>query len=189
MRLGNEAITSTHREKINPAEKGLLTIPAGDFALVSTLEQVELPSNLAGHIGLRSQYARRGLVLLSGPQIDPGFRGVLVLGVTNLSPRDIVIAHGERFCTVEFYQLSEPVLAPYRGEYQGQVGISASDLETLVEAQGMTFGQVLTTLNSLGASVKSLSDSVQFFKWAFPIGLAFIALLVSLFSIAILVAD
>ena len=47
----------------------------------------------------------------------------------------------------------------------------------------MTFGQVLTTLNALTASVKSLSDSVQFFKWAFPIGIAFIALLVTILAL------
>ena len=32
MRLGEEAITSSRRQKLNPAEKGLLTISPGDFA-------------------------------------------------------------------------------------------------------------------------------------------------------------
>ena len=32
-RLGNEAITSSQREKVDPSRRGLLIIAAGDFAL------------------------------------------------------------------------------------------------------------------------------------------------------------
>ncbi|HZX46364.1 MAG: dCTP deaminase domain-containing protein [Clostridia bacterium] len=64
MRLGEEAITSSRRQKLNPAEKGLLTISPGDFALVTTHESIKLPTTIAGHIGLHSLYAKKGLVLL-----------------------------------------------------------------------------------------------------------------------------
>jgi len=176
MRLGEEAITSSHREKLNPAQKGLLIIPAGDFALVTTHERVELSAKVAGHIGLRSHYSKRGLIVLSGPQIDPGFKGVLVLGLSNLSPRDVTIPYKERFCTVEFHALSEAASEPYRGEYQDQAGITAQDLENLVEAQGMTFGQVIQLLGELSLNVKSLSESVSFLKWAFPSAMAVLAI-------------
>lgn len=183
MRLGEEAITSSRREKINPSEKGLFIIPAGDFALVTTCERVRLPLDLAGHIGLRSHYAKKGLVMLAGPQIDPGFNGVLVLGLSNLSPRDLTIPYKERFCTVEFYKLSESVTRPYSGEYQEQKGISPRDLESLVEAQGMTFGQVIRLLSDLTVNVKSLSESIAFMKWALPTSAAFLALLVAILGI------
>jgi dCTP deaminase len=169
MRLGEEAITSTSREKTNPAAKGLLTIAAGDFALVATHERLQLSNRIAGHIGLRSHYARKGLVLLSGPQVDPGFRGVLVVGLHNVSPSDVVIPYKEPFCTVEFYELNEDASAPYSGKYQDQRGISGEDLETLVESQGMTFGQVIKTLNALAVDVKTLADSVNTLKWLIPI--------------------
>jgi len=173
MRLGEQAITSSRREILHPNEKGLLTIAPGDFALATTHEKVFLRTNMAGHIGLRSLYAKKGVVLLSGPQIDPGFKGVLVVGLSNLSPRDVVIPYKTPFCTVEFFQLEEPATRPYSGEYQEQTGISSSDIQNLVEAQGMTFGQVITTLQELSINVKSLSDSVLFLKWFFPIILAF----------------
>lgn len=179
MRLGEEAITSSQRKKVNPQDKGLLTIPAGDFALVTTHERVKLMSRIAGHIGLRSHYARKGLILLSVPQIDPGFRGVLVLGLNNVNPSDVVIPHKEKFCTVEFYRLNEEPLHPYRGEYQDQSGISGRDLEILAEAQGLTFGQVIKALNALAGDVKSLADSVNFLKWAIPIMIAFGAAITS----------
>jgi len=176
--LGEEAITSSHREKINPANKGLLTIPAGDFALVTTHERFEMSTKIAGHIGLRSHYSKKGLAILSGPQIDPGFRGVLVLGLANLSPRDITIPYKERFCTIEFYQLTEAASVPYGGEYQNQVGISPQDLENLVDAQGMTFGHVIKLLSDLSLNVKSLSESISVMKWMIPVAFAVIAILI-----------
>ncbi len=176
-RLGEDAITSSSREKINPAHKGLLTIPAGDFALVTTHERFEMPTDIAGHIGLRSHYSKKGLALLSGPQIDPGFRGVLVVGLSNLSPRDITIPYKQKFCTIEFYKLAEAATVPYSGEYQNQTGISPQDLENLVEAPGMTFGQVIKLLGELSLNVKSLSESVSFMKWMIPIALAVITII------------
>jgi len=177
-RLGQEAITSSHREKINPANKGLFTIPAGDFALVTTHERFEMSNEIAGHIGLRSHYSKKGLSLLSGPQIDPGFKGVLVVGLSNLSPRDITIPYKEKFCTIEFYRLTEPASVPYGGEYQNQIGISPQDLENLVEAQGMTFGQVIKLLGDLSLNVKSLSESIGMIKWMIPVVFAVIAILI-----------
>ncbi len=184
MRLGEQAITSSKREKFNPADKGLLIIAAGDFALVTTHEKVSLSPRIAGHIGLRSHYAKKGVVILSGPQIDPGFKGVLVVGLSNLSPRDVVIPYKTPFCTVEFFYLTEPAVKPYVGEYQEQAGILPSDIQNLVEAQGMTFGQVITALQGLSQDVKSLSDSVKTLRWMFPVllgfGIAIIAVLVAL---------
>jgi dCTP deaminase len=179
MCLGEEAITSSSREKINPADKGLLTIAAGDFALVTTHERVRLSPRTAGHIGLRSHYARKGLILLSGPQIDPGFQGVLVVGINNVSPSDLVIPYKERFCTVEFYQLNEDAKRPYEGEYQSQAGISGTDLELLAEAKGMTFGQVISTLNALTMDVKSLADSVNSLRTSITVGIGAIGVLLA----------
>lgn len=184
MRLGDEAITSSRREKIYPAKSGLLTIAPGDFALAATYEYIELPATIAGHIGLRSAYAKKGIVLLSGPQIDPGFKGVLVVGLSNLSPRDVVIPYKSSFCTVEFFRLEEAATGLYDGEYQSQRGISSKDLQNIAEAQAMTFGQVITSLQELSQNVKSLSDSVAFLKWAFPallaLGIAIISIIVAI---------
>ncbi|MBA7711262.1 dCTP deaminase, dUMP-forming [subsurface metagenome] len=183
-RLGEEAITSSYREKINPHHKGLFIIPAGDFALVTTHESFALSASVAGHIGLRSHYSKKGLTILSGPQIDPGFNGVLVVGLANLSPRDITIPYKERFCTLEFYKLVEPASELYNGEYQSQKGISPQDLENIVGSQGMTFGEVIKSLGALSANVSDLSHWVKLLAWGIPavviIGMAVIGIIVAL---------
>ena len=183
-RLGDEAIASSRREKEHPSRRGLFTVPAGDFALVKTYEHVALSNYVAGNIGLRSHYAKKGLDILAGPQIDPGFKGCLVVGLTNLSPRDITIPYKEEFCTVQFFQFAEPVSKPYDGEYQGQMEITGRDLELLVDSQGMTFGEVIKSLGSLSSNVRDLSRWVKFQAWAIPaiivIGIAVIGIIVAI---------
>src|SRR4051812_38030651 len=88
-RVGPGAFTSSTREKVDVSEKGLIVIEPGDFAVLETRERVGLSAQIAALLGLRSEYARQGLLMLSGPQIDPGFRGVLVIRIVNLAPKRI----------------------------------------------------------------------------------------------------
>ncbi len=96
-RIGNAAFVSSTKEKIDVAQKGFIVIEPGDFAVVETLERVEPGQQTAAMIGLRSEYARQGLLMLSGPQIDPGFRGVLVIRVVNLAPKRVALPTKLRF--------------------------------------------------------------------------------------------
>lgn len=115
MRIGRWALLSKCEHLINVEEEQSFTLEAGDFALATTLESVEMPSNIAGHVGMRNAIARRGLVLLGGMQIDPGFKGVLLMGLYNASPRRLTLDYGTRVCTVEFHRLHRPVEKPHPG--------------------------------------------------------------------------
>lgn len=72
---------------------GYLSIERGDFAVVTVREEIALGPQHAGRFGLRSKYARKGLIATMGPQIDPGFHGRLILGLTNLTPKAITVPH------------------------------------------------------------------------------------------------
>ena len=104
-------------KEINVEKDEAITVPGGAFALVSTLERIKLPDNYAGHIGMRSYYTRKGLVILSGLQIDPGWDAPLVLGLANLSPRSITIDYKDHLCTIEIHKLNRAVEQPYNGKF------------------------------------------------------------------------
>jgi dCTP deaminase len=187
--LGKKAFVSSEKAKIDVEAKGNLLLQAGDFAVVSTYERFEFPLDLVGHIGIRSHYARKGIIQLSGPQIDPGFCGVLVVGLFNSSPRDIIIPYKEPLLTIEFVRLIEPAKKGYCGPYQEQEDIPTADMEWLVETKGMSFAQVITNLQALSMNVKSLSDSVvtfredlKSFKTTVTVGLAILTLIVAAFG-------
>jgi dCTP deaminase len=172
-RLGDQVFkTRPERGIIKPSEKGVIIIEPGEFVILTTHEGFELPNNIACKIGLRSHYARKGLILLSGPQIDPGFKGILTVGIYNVGPMDVAVPYLEPICTIEFYKLSVPATRPYSGEYQNQIKIPTRDIEFFIEAKGATLAEVIQTIGALGGSVDSLQDAVKNLRysiWAIPI--------------------
>ncbi len=181
--VGQRAFSSTSKDITILNEKGVLIIEPGEFAVIETRERVTLSSKIAGQIGLRSQYAQKGLLLLSGPQIDPGWPGILVVRVVNLAPRSIALSYQEPFLTIQFFRLSEPVSKPYSGDRKGD-GITAKDIQELVETEGLTLGQVMKTLTALATDVGELRKSVRNLSYSVPmivaLGLILIFLLVAL---------
>ncbi len=186
MRLGNRAlITKTvsieelkgkiqkeEVKEINVEKEESLTIPGGAFALVSTLERIKLPNNHAGHIGMRTYYTRKGLSILSGLQIDPGWDGVLVLGLANLSPRSITLDYKDKLCTIEIHKLNRPVEKPYRGKFmaeQREGRIPVSDKDYLRTIETMSVSDLTKALIDLSQNVGSLGNWVKGFWVGFGI--------------------
>ncbi len=184
IRVGNWAFTSSSKEKLNLSEKGVVIVEPGEFAVVESRERVELDRRTAAQLGLRSEFARRGLLVLSGPQIDPGFKGVLVVRLINLAPKRIALGYETPFLTAQFFRLSTPVAKPYSGPQQGQPGITGKDIQELTETESLTLGQVIKTLSTLARDVAKLEGSVSKLVWSMPVivglGLTIIGIIVVL---------
>ncbi|MGA9061909.1 MAG: dCTP deaminase, partial [Terracidiphilus sp.] len=127
-RVGMWAFSSSSRERIDLGARGVLIVEPGEFAVLECRERVELNNRTVAQLGLRSEYARRGLLMLSGPQIDPGFSGVLVVRLINLAPKPIALPYEAPFMTLQFFRLASATTRPYSGPQQGQSGISARDI-------------------------------------------------------------
>lgn len=169
LRVGPGAFSSSSKQRVDVARRGVLVIEAGEFAVVETLERVRCSRRLAVQLGLRSEYARRGLLMLSGPQVDPGFEGVLVVRVVNLAPNSIALAYRAPFLTAQFFLLDEPVAAPYAGPRQGQEGISPADVQELAQTDGLTLGEMVKTLTVLSQDVAGLRGAVGRLSWSLPL--------------------
>jgi len=99
-----------------------VTLPAGKHQLVATLERVELPSDLAGTLHIRSSLARAG-VMASLALVDPGFRGQLTISLFNASSEPQSMKKGDKFLQMVLHSLSTKTRRPYRGKYQDSQGI------------------------------------------------------------------
>lgn len=154
MRVGDTALRSGDDSETNLASARSIVLNAGQFALLTTYERIKMPTDMAGHIGVRSYFTRKGLILLAGLQIDPGFEGSLVLGVYNASPRRLTLEHMESFCTVEFINLAMSAKNPYvsgREQQRGAIPVVDKDYLRTIETQ---------SLSALGESVRTLSQNV-----------------------------
>ncbi len=169
LRVGDQAFASTTKQMVDLRHRGVAVIEPGEFVVVQTLETVKLGNQTAGQLGLRSEYARRGLLMLSGPQIDPGFEGVLVVRLINLAPTTVALPFKSPFLTAQFFRLNEPVEKPYEGPRQKQQGITDRDIQELTQTEALTLGGVVKTLGALAADVRELKGSVFRLSWSIPL--------------------
>lgn len=153
-------------KEINIEKEESINIPGGSFALVSTLERIKLSKLYAGHIGMRSYYVRKGLALLSGIQIDPGWDAPLILGLANLSPRTVTVDFGDEICTIEIHRLNREAGKNYEGIYmadQREGRIPSADKDYLRTIETMSVTDLTRALIDLSASVENVGRLVRNF--------------------------
>ena len=92
-------------------------IEPGDYYLVQTAESLATPLNLMPMVYPRSSLFRAGLLLLA-TKTDPGYKGPLTFGLTNLSPFPVKLQLGARICNVVFHSIEGETIG-YRGQHQG----------------------------------------------------------------------
>lgn len=92
----------------------------GEFALGSTVEEIELPDFVAAKVEGRSGIGRLGLFVQNAGYIDPGFKGNITLEFYNASDKPMVLQAGRRIAQLVFESLTSIPLKPYNGHYQGQ---------------------------------------------------------------------
>ena len=169
LRVGKEGITTTEKQLVDIEQRGLLSVRAGDFAVLTTDEVIELDAQHTARIGLRSKYARKGIVATTGPQIDPGFRGRLMVGIINLSPQDVSFSHHDSFLSIELHKLSSPTHRPYDGPFQGRLKLGPDEIEQIAESSRMSMSGVMETLQHLAKDVSVMSASISSMKLWTPI--------------------
>lgn len=173
--LGGEALVSHSDEKIvlEPQSSTLLHLEPAAFALVLTKELIKFPMDIVGVIGMRSSLARKGLVLLAGMQIDPGFEGHLRFGLYNASPRRITLDYDYELCMIEFHQLSGPVskaVTPNPDLVRGR--IPESDRDFLNSLETTSLSDLSKNMRVLTQNVSALSAEVKtLYKFIVPVGL------------------
>src|SRR3989344_4429969 len=90
------------------------TIHPGEFVLATTLESVEIPNNFAGRLEGRSSLGRLGIVIHStAGKFDPGWKGNLVLEISNIGLVPVRIYPEMRICQLLFEELSSETTQPY----------------------------------------------------------------------------
>lgn len=113
-------------------EEGMVVHP-GEFVLGTTLETLDVPSNLVARIEGRSSYARLGLIPHAAAGfVDPGFEGQITLEIQNLGNVPITIYPEDRICQVVFETMTSEAENPYGektdSKYMGQSGATGSRL-------------------------------------------------------------
>lgn len=94
-----------------------VTIKPGEYYLVQTYEEINTPEDLMPLVHTRTSLFRSGLLLLNS-KTDPGYKGSLTMGLTNLSPFPVKLQLGARICNIIFHKITGKTVK-YRGQHQG----------------------------------------------------------------------
>ena len=92
-----------HREEIKPDKP--FTLRKNSIAFVSLEPYLQLPDYIAMRFNLRVRHVYKGLLLGTGPMIDPGYRGYLAIPLHNLTNNDYEFRGGDQLIAVEFTKL------------------------------------------------------------------------------------
>jgi dCTP deaminase len=96
-----------------------ININESELVLASTMELVCIPNDVCAFVHDKSTWARQGLVV-QNTHVDPGFRGVLTIELTNHGRQSLKIVSGTPICQLIFHRLDMPAVNPYTGRYQNQ---------------------------------------------------------------------
>jgi dCTP deaminase len=112
----------------------------GDFALVTTLENLTLADDIIGKIEGRSSLGRLGIIVHGTASIfDPGWDGKPTMELGNLGMMPVALYPGMRICAFTFEELSSPAEVPYTkkkgNKYGGQKSPLASKLNEEMRVQ------------------------------------------------------
>jgi deoxycytidine triphosphate deaminase len=169
-----------------------IALDSGDTALFSTIERFQMPASVAGNITIKNRFANKGLMLLSGLLIDPGYGDGTVEGkpgcrlylhVGNISSERIWITPGEeqiariQFLRVSAGDLPKKKIADSLWKDQRQPSLSflteLKDLKDKVERtsyrseQVVLFGFVVLAVSLIGISLStilSIGQSTELIK-------------------------
>ena len=205
LRIGPQGATTTGKRIVDLESEGYMRLEPGDMAIISSLEILRFDTAHAARLGLRSKFARKGLHVTTGLQVDPGFRGRLFISATNLTPQPITLPFGDDFLSIEIHRLDQPVTEPYNGPYQDKTELLSRDIDHIIGAHGYALSEVIVNLNKVSAELVELRQELKAFKseadyrfssidnrvtsidtslgsirWTIGIGIAFLALLLVL---------
>ena len=95
-----------NKETIPLPQEGFFALKPNSIAFVTTQERFRLPDYMAVRFNLRISNVHRGLLLGTGPIVDPGFEGHLLIPLHNLTTKEYTFGYRENLIWLEFTKIS-----------------------------------------------------------------------------------
>ena len=90
---------------------GYLVLHPKQFVLGSTLEYVAMPLDLSGYVVGRSSWGRLGLVVATAIGVHPGYKGIIVLELSNVGEVPFYLRPGLSIAQLFLHSLEDVVTA------------------------------------------------------------------------------
>ena len=103
-----EEVDGRLKKQCRKVSKGdCIELSKNSISYLWTKERLRLPEYIAARFNLRISEVHKGILLGTGPLIDPGFGGRLLIPLHNLTDNDYVLRGGDGIIWVEFTKVSK----------------------------------------------------------------------------------
>src|ERR1700722_19097533 len=102
LRIGDKYVDSNGKPGVLGEKTPYFEMEPNSIVYVSTHEKLDLPYYIAARFNLRVKWVYKGILLGTGPQVEPGYRGYLSCPLYNLTDRQIKIEYAQDFATIDF---------------------------------------------------------------------------------------
>jgi dCTP deaminase len=170
--LGNEVFRTDSKDKKKEfltQSKEQISINPGQFALLLSLESVNVPTDKIAFISIKAGIKLKGLINVSGFHVDPGFKGNLVFSVYNAGTSPISLLKGEPCFLIWFAELdlvTNETSSYEKGshEHKNQDTIPTKYIDALI-------GGELASPNVLSKRIDEVRNLKTKIEWAVLAGL------------------
>jgi deoxycytidine triphosphate deaminase len=203
MRIGGSVLTWVKGEKIefelgkeddkNKSIQSTLELRPNSLTFVTTIESFALPKDIIARFNLKSKWVHEGILLGTGPIVDPELNGNLLIPLHNFSNQNVSLNYGEEFISVEFTKTLNPdQKLPTPHEKCKYVKNKHSDFDFHKYRKrigGKTVeSSVLSTLENHGKIIENYEKRLSIFTWVgfgtfAAVFIAIIALVVTTWSL------
>lgn len=147
-------------------ERDALTIKPNSIIFVGVEPMFRLPDYIALRFNLQITHVYKGLLVGTGPLVDPGFVGKLWLPLHNLTANTYTIYGGEEIIWMEFTKLSTVIGSESRDDLVEKKGIFKSfplrkNFKELNYYFDKAVGRDKSIRSSIPVAIKEASDNAQ----------------------------
>src|SRR3989442_3559815 len=131
LRIGNIYLPGEKETDLGGAQnpKQDYSLKTGETAVITTLETLHLPGDIAAFGFPPSRVSFKGLLMTNPGHVDPGYEGVMRFTVINMAREAYSLRSGDRIVTLLLFELEKAVRSDWRkrnpgGEAKGPSPIS-----------------------------------------------------------------
>lgn len=137
-----------------------LILPPNSLTFVTTVEKFNLPTDIIARFNLKVDWVHCGLLLGTGPIVNPGFNGYLLIPIHNFSSREVQICYGAKLIAVEFTKIP----SVEGEEFSFEQKVLNDDVENLVkpfsEAAKYVESSILKVLREYNEKLESNTTEI-----------------------------
>lgn len=118
MRIGGNVLTWEKGKKVeftlgkvenkNKNIRAKLELRPNSLTFITTIEKFNLPKDIIARFNLKSKWVHEGLLLGTGPIVDPELKANLLIPLHNFSSQDVTLHYGDQIISVEFTKTLNP---------------------------------------------------------------------------------